>query len=109
MAKRKRLGRPNQKTQARTKDIRENINQGVALQVELLGAAVKIWSTMFESMAAYSKATSMELINFSGSGDANAALDRIIKAGREKLEKLTELPKEIGAKFPDRVRARAKS
>lgn len=109
MAKRRSPRRANQTSTKRANEIRNVLNHGVALQVELLGAAVKIWSTMFESMAAYSKATSMELINFSGSGDANAALDRVIKAGREKLAKLTELPKEIGAKFPERVRARAKN
>lgn len=109
MARRRSPGRASQTSAKRAKDIRDVLNHGVALQVELLGAAVKLWSAMFESMAAYSKATSMELINFTGSGDANTALDNVIKAGREKLDKLTELPKEIGAKFPDRVRARAKN
>jgi len=108
MAKKRKPRPANQKSKARANDIRDLLNHGVALQVELLGAAVQVWSTMFESMAAYSKLTSEEMFNFSVRGDANAALDNIIKAGRQKLDKLTKLPNEIGIDFPDRVRARAK-
>jgi|SRR5215475_8687835 len=92
----------------RANEIRDILNQGVALQVELLGAAVEVWSTMFNSLAAYSKVSSQELLKFTASGDANAALDNVIKAGREKLNKLTELPEEIGKGFRQKVRARAK-
>jgi hypothetical protein len=92
----------------RATEIRDILNEGVALQVELLSAAVQVWSTMFNSLAAYSKVSSQELLKFTESGDANAALDNVIKAGRAKLNKLTELPEEIGKGFGGRVRARAK-
>ena len=92
----------------RANDIRNILNEGVALQVELLSAAVQVWSTMFNSLAAYSKVSSQELLKFTETGDANAALDNVIKAGRIKLNQLTELPGEIGKGFEARVRARAK-
>ena len=54
------------------------------------------------------KVSSQELLKFTETGDANAALDNVIKAGRIKLNQLTELPGEIGKGFEARVRARAK-
>ena len=92
----------------RAQEMKELVNQAVALQVELLGAAVQVWSTMFESMAAYTKTASEELLGISARGDANAALDNVMAAAREKLDKLTELPEKIGKDFPEKVRARAK-
>jgi hypothetical protein len=108
MAKRARTTRPPKSREGRANEIKDLVNESVALQVELLGAAVQIWSTMFESMAAYAKAASEELTNLSSRGDANAALDRVIEVARQKLDRIEKLPEEIGRDFSRKVRARAK-
>jgi hypothetical protein len=59
-------------------------------------------------MAAYTKTASEELLGVSARGDANAALDNVMAAAREKLNTLMELPEKIGKDFPKKVRARAK-
>jgi hypothetical protein len=92
----------------RAQEMKDLVNQAVALQVELLGAAVQVWSTMFESMAAYTKTASEELLSVSAHGDANAALDNVMAAARKKLDALMQLPQDIGKNFPEKVRARAK-
>jgi hypothetical protein len=92
----------------RAQEMKDLVNQSVALQVELLGAAVQVWSTMFESMAAYTKTASEELLGVSARGDANAALDNVMAAARKKLDELMQLPEDIGKEFSKRVRARAK-
>jgi hypothetical protein len=96
------------KAEVRAQEMKDLVNDAVALQVELLGAAVQVWSTMFESMAAYTKTASEELLGVSARGDANAALDNVMAAAREKLNTLMELPEKIGKDFPKKVRARAK-
>ena len=92
----------------RAQEMKDLVNQAVALQVELLGAAVQVWSTMFESMAAYTKTASEELLGVSARGDANAALDNVMAAARQKLNELMQLPEDIGKDFSKKVRARAK-
>jgi hypothetical protein len=93
----------------RAKDMKDLINEGVALQVELLGAAVQVWSKIFETMAAYTKTATEEMLNVSARGDANAALDKVISEAREKLDSLITLPGRIGKDFEPRVRARART
>ena len=93
----------------RAEEMRDLINEGVALQVELLGAAVQVWSAIFESMASYTKTASEELLQASAKGDANAALDKVIDQARTKLDSLMKLPEDIGKNFRDKVRARAKN
>lgn len=88
--------------------MKEVVNRSVALQVELLGAAAQVWSEMFESMAAYTRTASEELVNLSSRGDANAAIDKIIRVAQDKLNRLEKLPETIGRDFPQRVRARVK-
>jgi hypothetical protein len=92
----------------RATEMKELINEGVALQVELLDAAVQVWSTIFESMAAYTRTASKEVLGISARGDANEALDSVIATSREKLNDLMKLPERIGKDFETRVRARAK-
>ena len=94
--------------EARAQDMKDLVNEAVALQVELLGAAVQVWSTMFESMAAYTKTASEEVLGISARGDANAALDNVMEAARKKLDALMHLPEDIGKDFSKKVRARAK-
>jgi hypothetical protein len=85
------------------------INDGVALQIELLGASVQVWSAIFESMASYTKTASEEFLQASAKGDANAALDKVIEQARTKLDSLMKLPETIGKGFQAKVRARAKN
>ena len=107
MAKRAKLRRPKDPG-ARAREMKTLVNESVALQVELLGAAVQVWSTMFESLAAYTKTVSEEALGVTARGDANAALDTVMAEARRKLDTLIALPQEIGKDFPGRVRARAK-
>ncbi|MET0486138.1 MAG: hypothetical protein ABW216_10605 [Candidatus Rokuibacteriota bacterium] len=93
----------------RADDMKRLINDGVALQIELLGASVQVWSAIFESMASYTKTASEELLQASAKGDANAALDKVIDQARTKLDSLMKLPEDIGKNFRDKVRARAKN
>ena len=92
----------------RANEMRALINDGVALQIELLGAAVQVWSSIFESMASYTKTASEEFLNAQAKGDANAALDNVMREARRKLTSLTDLPGKIGEDFAEKVRARAK-
>lgn len=95
--------------QQRAEKLNTLVNEAVALQVELLGAAVRVWSTMFESMAAYTKTASEELTRLSSRGDANAALDRVMQVAREKLDQIEKLPEEIGRDFSVKVKRRART
>ena len=99
---------PGRGRRERAREIREIVNQGAALQVELLGAAIKVWSTVFESMAAYVKSTSEEVLGLTTGGDANAVVDKVMKTARDKLEELTDLPEHVATDFARKVRARAK-
>ena len=93
----------------RANEMKDLINEGVALQIELLGAAVQVWSTIFESMAAYTKTASEEVLSVSARGDANAALDNVMKAARDKLKTLVNLPESIGKDFAAKVKLRART
>ena len=93
----------------RAGEMKDLINDGVALQIELLGAAVQVWSTIFESMASYTKTASEEFLQASAKGDANKALDNVISEARKKLDSLTKLPQTIGKDFAKNVRQRART
>jgi hypothetical protein len=95
--------------QQRANEMKDLINEGVALQIELLGAAVQVWSTIFESMASYTKTASEEMLRASAHGDANAALDNVIGEARKKLKTLTLLPGSIGKDFENKVKLRART
>jgi hypothetical protein len=101
--------RPERRNPERRAQAMKNlVNQSVAVQVELLGAAVQVWSAMFESLATYTRIASGEVLGISMGGDANAALDKIITTAQGRLDQLTKLPEEIGREFEQRVRARHK-
>jgi hypothetical protein len=93
----------------RADEMKDLINEGVALQIELLGAAVQVWSTIFESMASYTKTASEEFLQASAKGDANKALDNVMSEARKKLDSLTKLPQTIGKDFASKVRQRART
>jgi hypothetical protein len=102
-----RRARSSRESGARAEQVKDLVNESMALQVELLGAAVQVWSTLFESLADYTKTASEALTSLASEGDANAALDRVTAAAREKLAKITKLPEEIGKSFSENVRRRA--
>lgn len=52
----------------RAENMKRLINDGVALQIELLGASVQVWSAIFESMASYTKTASEEFLQASAKG-----------------------------------------
>jgi hypothetical protein len=93
----------------RADEIRGLLNDGVALQIELLDATVRVWRTAFESLAAYTKTATEEFLRVSARGDANAAVDHVIAEARKKLKSLTALPGDIGKDFEQRVRKRART
>ena len=84
------------------------IREGTALQVEMLGAAARVWSEIVERVANYNRELTNELMEFTGGKhDANQALDSLVSKGRDHIAKLTELPKLIGQDFAARVDKRA--
>jgi hypothetical protein len=93
----------------RAENMKRLINDGVALQIELLGASVQVWSAIFESMASYTKTASEEFLQASAKGDANAALDKVIDQARTKLDSLMKLPETIGKDFQAKVKERARA
>jgi hypothetical protein len=100
---------PGKRADARAAQMRTLLNQAVAVETELLSAAVQVWSTMFESMAAYTKAVSEEIVGFSARGDANASLDRVLALAKQRLDQLERLPHKIGRDFARKVRVRSKA
>jgi hypothetical protein len=84
------------------------IRESTALQVEMLGAAARVWSEIVERVAAYNQELTNELMKFSGGEtDANASLNRLVSTGKEHVRKLGDLPQKIGEGFQMRVRRRA--
>jgi len=84
------------------------IREATALQVEMLGAAARVWSEMVEHVANYNRELTNELMRFSsGDTDASAAVDKLVDTGRESVEKLMDIPAEIAEGFKKRVRKRA--
>jgi hypothetical protein len=108
MAKRK-AGRTAQSSNStQSDDVMQLIRESTALQVEMLGAAARVWSEIVERVAAYNQELTNELMNFSGGEtDANASLNRLVSRGKEHVRALGDLPQKIGEGFQMRVRRRA--
>jgi|GraSoiStandDraft_38_1057308.scaffolds.fasta_scaffold186965_2 hypothetical protein len=89
-------------------EVMELIREGTALQIEMLGAAARVWSEIVERVASYNRELTNELMSFtSAKRDANGALNNLVKAGRKHVKELTELPKQIAEDFESRVKRRA--
>jgi hypothetical protein len=87
----------------------ELIREGTAVQVELLGAAARVWSDIVERVANYNRELTNELLKFSaGETNANASLEHLVKTGRDHVEQFTQLPEQIGRTFKRRVQDRAR-
>jgi hypothetical protein len=88
--------------------VMELIREGTAVQIELLGAAARVWSEIVERVASYNRELTNELMEFSGgTHDANESLRKLVDAGKHHVEALTKLPHEIGKDFAKRVAKRA--
>jgi hypothetical protein len=84
------------------------VREGTALQIEMLGAAARVWSEIVERVASYNRELTNELMGFAGGKrDANESLDELVKAGKKHVSDLMKLPKLIGEDFETRVRKRA--
>lgn len=89
-------------------DVMELIREGTALQIEMLGAAARVWSEIVERVASYNRELTNELMEFTaGKRNANDSLKKLVDEGMKHVKKLTELPKNIGEDFETRVSKRA--
>ncbi len=89
-------------------EVMELIREGTALQIEMLGAAARVWSEIVERVASYNRELTNELMEFTGGKrDANDSLNNLVKAGKKHVKDLRELPKRIGEDFEIRVKRRS--
>jgi hypothetical protein len=85
------------------------VREGTALQIELLGAAARVWSEIVDRVANYNRDLTNEMILFTGGrGNANQALDRLIEAGQGYVNELKKVPATLGQDFVRRVDRRAR-
>lgn len=90
--------------------VMELIREGTSLQIEMLGAAARVWSEIVERVANYNQELTNELMKFSaGQTNANDSLDHLVGEGKKHVRTLEDLPKKIGDGFQDRVRRRARA
>jgi len=81
-------------------EVMELIREGTALQIEMLGAAARVWSEIVERVASYNRELTNELMEFTGGKrDANDSLNNLVKAVKKHVNDLRELPKRIGEDF----------
>lgn len=84
------------------------IREGTALQIELLGAAARVWSEIVERVASYNRELTNELMEFSGGKrNANESVKKLVDEGTKHVAALMQLPASIGKDFEMRTRKRA--
>jgi hypothetical protein len=106
MAKNKKEVGPGRSRQA--EGVMELIREGTALQIELLGAAARVWSDIVERVASYNRELTNELMRFTGGEtDANLSLNHLVNVGKGHVHALEDLPGKIGTGFKERVQKRA--
>jgi hypothetical protein len=89
-------------------EVMQLIREGTALQIELLGAAARVWSEIVERVASYNRELTNELMEFSGGKrNANESVKKLVKAGTDHVTALMQLPESIGKDFELRTRKRA--
>jgi hypothetical protein len=90
--------------------VMELIREGTSLQIEMLGAAARVWSEIVEHVASYNQELTNELLKFSaGRTNANSSLDHLVEEGRRRVRRLEDLPNRISQGFRDNVRQRARA
>src|SRR5438105_2042763 len=88
------------KAQMQSDRMMDLIREATSLQVEMLGAAARVWSEIVEHVANYNRELTNQLMRFSaGEADANAAVDKLIETGQTSVTALLDLPDEIGKTF----------
>jgi hypothetical protein len=84
------------------------IRDATALQVEMLGAAARVWSEIVERVASYNRELTNELMRFSGGEtDANKSVKTLVESGQRHVADLTKLPAKIAETFQTRVEKRS--
>jgi len=84
------------------------IREATSLQVEMLGAAARVWSEIVDHVANYNRELTNELMRFSGGEtDASGSVDKLVKTGQDSVNALLGLPQEIARGFDRRVFKRA--
>ena len=101
-------GAPPSGGESQADSVMELIREGTALQVELLGAAARVWSEIVERVASYNRELTNELMEFS-SGDrtADQSVKNLVDKGKQHVEALTKLPAQVAENFQKRVHKRA--
>jgi hypothetical protein len=91
-------------------EIKRLINRGVALEVEMLGAAIQVWSRLVEYTTRYSRQLNNELLKISaGDSDANGSIRQLVEFTNRELSGLEGLPETIAQNFRRNVRRRARA
>jgi chitodextrinase len=109
MAKNRKATRRGRQGRTQADEVMELIREGTAVQVELLGAAARVWSDIVERVANYNRELTNQLLEFSaGKTNANDSLDLLVKAGKRHVEGFRELPGKIGKDFERNARQRAR-
>jgi hypothetical protein len=84
------------------------IREGTALQIEMLGAAARVWSEIVERVASYNRELTNELMEFTaGKRDISESVRDLVDKGRKHVGALTKLPQAVSADFERRVKRRA--
>lgn len=96
------------RAKSQSDSVMELIREGTALQIELLGAAARVWSEIVERVANYNRELTNELMEFSGGNrTANDSLENLVEKGRKHVADLMELPAAISKNFAARVNKRS--
>jgi hypothetical protein len=86
----------------------ELIREGTAIQVEMLGAAARVWSEVVERVADYNRELTNVMLQYAdGSIDANDSVKRLVDRGKGHVEELLKVPDSIAKNFAGRVKKRA--
>ena len=105
MAKKRRARRVTQADR-----VMELIREGTSLQIEMLGAAARVWSEIVDNVASYNQELTNELLKFSaGRTNANSSIDHLVEEGRRRVRKLEDLPTKISQGFRANVHRRSRA
>ena len=91
-----------------SEEVLQLIREGTALQIEMLGAAARVWSEIVERVASYNRELTNELMEFTaGNREISDSVRELVEKGRKHVDELTNLPKAVSADFAKRVKRRA--
>jgi len=91
-----------------SEEVLQLIREGTALQIEMLGAAARVWSEIVERVASYNRELTNELMEFTaGNREVGESVHLLVQEGKKHVDQLTNLPKKVSADFEKRVKRRA--